>query len=148
MTDEDLPESDHIVRYIKPTMVRENGNPDGSSFVLRANRRDESGLSVNWLEVLGSGRSNQLKVVRELARIQLKRNGRLAELNVGEVLQKVSRELDTLRIVHDPLEELAVFDADPSHALISGLPAADTDQAILIGDLIAKCVTSMHPAEE
>ena len=148
MKGEDLPEQDHIVRYVKPTMVKRNGDADGSSFVLRTNMRDESGLSVNWLEVLGSGRSTQMRAVRRLARIQLKRNGRLAELKIGEVLQSVTRELATLRIIHDPLEEFERFAADPSHALIAGLPAGDSEHAILVGDLIAKCVTSMHPTQD
>jgi len=67
-------------------------------------------------------------------------------MNVGTVLSVVGRELDTLRIVHDPLEGEGCFDADPSHAEIVGLPPGDSDQAMLVGDLIAQCVTCMHPA--
>ena len=59
---------------------------------------------------------------------------------------EVARELDTLRIVHDPLEAKEGFDADPSHAEIIGLPPGDSDQAVLVGDLIAECVIDMHPA--
>ena len=35
---------------------------------------------------------------------------------------------------------------DPSHSQITGLPPGDSDQALLVGDLIAECVTEMHPA--
>jgi len=38
------------------------------------------------------------------------------------------------------------FAADPSHSLISGLPAGNTPEAELIGDMIAECVIGAHPA--
>ena len=66
-------------------------------------------------------------------------------MNVGTVLRDVAEELDTLRIVHDPLEAEEGFDADTSHAEIIGLPPGDADQAVLVGDLIAECVIDMHP---
>lgn len=90
----------------------------------------------------------QLSAVRKLSRLTLKVNGRLAELNVGAVLQCVHEELETLRIVHDPLDESDDFNADPSHALMTGLPPGDSDHAMLVGDMIANCVLAMHPAFE
>ena len=72
--------------------------------------------------------------------------GRFAEMNVGTVLWEVSTELDTLRIVHDPLDAERGFEADPSHAQITGLPPGDSDDALLVGDLMADCVSDMHPA--
>ncbi|WP_446831005.1 hypothetical protein [Candidatus Foliamicus sp.] len=79
-------------------------------------------------------------------RLNLRPNGRFAELNVGKVILKVRVELDTLRIVHDPLEADANHKADVSHAEVRGLPPGNTDQAALVGDLIAECITQMHPA--
>lgn len=67
-------------------------------------------------------------------------------MNVGTVIHHVTTELDSLRIIHDPLEATDRFDADPSHAEITGLPPGDSDQAVLVGDLIAECVIAMHPA--
>ena len=67
-------------------------------------------------------------------------------MNIGTVLREVATELDTLRIVHDPLEANEGFDADPSHAQIIGLPPGDSNHALLVGDLIADCVVDMHPA--
>jgi hypothetical protein len=64
----------------------------------------------------------------------------------GAVREKVAAELATLRIVHDPLDAADNFEADPSHAEIIGLPAGDSPEADLIGDLIAECVIAMHPA--
>ena len=146
MKGDDLPADDHIVRYVKPSMILEDGRADGSDFRLRRNRPDEAGLSVNWLEAFEPGTTRQLSEVRRLCRLTLRPSGRFAEMNVGAVGRRVAEELDTLRILHDPLEAEGTFEADPSHAEIAGLPSGDSEQAILIGDLIAECVTAMHPA--
>ena len=146
MTKDDLPEGDHVVRYVKPSMIQEDGTADGSDFRLRPARPDETSLSVNWLEILGSEKIGQLSAVRGLSRLRMRSTGRFAELQVGAVLRKVAEEWESLRIVHDPLDAEDDFDADPSHSEIIGLPPGDSDQAILVGDLIAECVVEMHPA--
>ncbi len=147
MKGDDLPPEDHIVRYVKPSMIQENGVADGSDFRLRPARPDEKGLSVNWLEVFGSGKAHQFNEVRRLcsSRMSLSQNGRFAELNVGTLLRVVSEELDTLRIIHDPLEAEQNYEADPSHSEVSGLPPGESEQAMLVGDLIAECVVNLHP---
>ena len=142
----DLPAGDQIVRYVKPSMIQEDGTADGSDFLLRSARPDETGLSVNWLEAFGQGKVHQLGEVRRLCRLHLRPNGRFAEMNIGTVIREVAKEVDTLRVIHDPLEATEGFDADTSHAEIIGLPPGDSDQAVLVGDLIAECVIDMHPA--
>ncbi len=142
----DLPSDDHIVRYVKPSMIQEDGTVDGSDFRLRSTKPGEVGLSVNWLEALGPGKAHQLAEVRRLCRLRLRPSGRFAEMNVGTVVCNVAVELDTLRIVQDPLEATVEYDEDPSHAEIIGLPQGDSDQSALIGDLIAECVIGIHPA--
>ena len=64
----------------------------------------------------------------------------------GAFCLEVATELASLRIIHDSLEATDGFDADPSHAEITGLPPGDSDHAVLVGDLIAECVIAMHPA--
>lgn len=128
----DLPAGDHIVRYVKPSLIQEDGTVDGSDFRSRPSRPDETGLSVNWLEAIEPGKARQLAEVRRLCRLRLRPSGRFAEMNVGTVVRKVAVELDTLRIVQDPLEATVEYDADPSHAKIIGLPPGDSDQAALI----------------
>ena len=142
----DLPAGDQIVRYVKPSMIQEDGTADGSDFLLRSARPDETGLSVNWLEAFGPGKVHQLGEVRRLCRLHLRPNGRFAEMNIGTVIREVAKEVDTLRVIHDPLEATEGFDADTSHAEIIGLPPGDSDQSVLVGDLIAECVIDMHPA--
>lgn len=144
MKGDSLPAGDQIVRYVKPSMIRDDGTADGSDFRLRPGRPDDTGLSVNWLEKFEPGKDHQLNEVRRLIRLRLSPNGRLAEMNVGTVIRRVSEELESLRIVHDPLESTDLFDPDPSHAEITGLPPGDSDHALLVGDLIAECVVEMH----
>jgi len=146
MTKVDLPNDEHVVRYVKPTMVKEDGTISPKEFVLRHERPDETGLSVNWLEIFGWDKSYQLKKVRRLSRLQLSKNGRFAEMNVGKIKKKVAEEMDSLRIIHNPLEAEGSYEADPSHAEITGLPAGDSDQATIIGYLIAECVLKLYPA--
>ena len=146
MNRDDLPADDQIVRYVKPSMIQDDGTADGSDFRLRASRPDETGLSVNWLEAFEPGNVHQLSEVRRLCRLRLSPRGRFAEMNVGTVLREVATVLGTLRIVHDPLEANERFDTDPSHAQIIGLPPGDSDHALLVGDLIADCVIAMYPA--
>ena len=146
MMQDNIPAGDHIVRYVKPSMIQDDGTADGSDFRLRPTRPDETGLSVNWLEAFEPGKRNQLDEVRRLFRLHRKPNGRFAEMNVGTIIRQVAEELETLQIVHDPLEATDEFEADPSHAEITGLPPGESDQAILVGDLIAECVIRMHPA--
>lgn len=146
MKNYDLPPDDHIVRYVKPSMIRRDGTPDGADFRLRPNRPDETGLSVNWLEVLGSGKGHQLAKVRQLCRLERKLAARFAELNVDATIRSVSEESMALRVVHEPLEADEAYEADPSHAEITGLPPGESDLAIYVGDLISQCVVAMHPA--
>ena len=145
MKGDSLPRDDQIVRYVKPSMIQEDGAADGSDFRLRPTRPDETGLSVNWLGAFEQGKDAQINEVRRLCRLRLKPNGRFAEMNIGTVISRVAKELDSLRVVHDPLDAEENFDADPSHAEIVGLPPGDTDHALLVGDLIAECVIAMHP---
>lgn len=146
MKGDSLPVDDQIVRYLKPSMIQEDGAADGSDFRLRSATSGETGLSVNWLEIFGQRKAHQMDEVRRLCRLRLRPNGRFAEMNVGTVICQVADELDSLRIIHDPLDADENFEADPSHAEIIGLPPGDSDHAVLVGDMIAECVIAMHPA--
>lgn len=144
MNSADLPDNDHVVRYAKPTSVREDGSVDGSAFRLRRNDR---GLSVNWLEYFqGLLKSQQLDKIRQLSRLTMRPNGRLAELNIADAKRHVQSRLTTLRFIHVPLAVEGKYQPDPSHAEITGLPPGDSPEAALIGDMIAECIETVHPA--
>ena len=144
MTGTDLPDDDQVVRYAKPTTVRGDGSVDGSAFRLRPS---DKGLSVNWLDYYQRfDKSQQLDKVRRSSRLTMRSNGRLAELNIGVTKRHVQKRLKNLRFIHAPLAAEGEYQPDPSHAEIIGLPPGDTPEAALIGDMIADCIQTIHPA--
>lgn len=143
MTGGILADDGHVVRYVKPRLVEDDGQVNGAAFLLRSG---ESGLSISihWLEAFGAiGRPDQLAEVRSRSRLQMSRNGRLAELPVGDTRRRVRAEAGPeILFVRDPLRETDRFPEDPSHSLITGLPAEDSLEADRIAELIAECVTA------
>lgn len=134
----DLEDDSHVVRYARPSALREDGTVSGEVFQLRD---QEPYLSVNWLEYFeGCSKEQQLREVIQLIRLELKATGHLAKVHVSSTIHHVQERLDDLRIVHCPLEADEKYKADPSHSGIVGLPPAGSPEAELIGDLIAQCV--------
>ena len=107
---------------------------------------------MNWLEVFDGDLCSQIESVRQRSRLELRRTARFARLNVGNVRQKVAQEAQRrgieIGIVPDRLCAEGKYPADPSHALITGLPPVATDRedeeddATTVSDLIAECVIS------
>ena len=141
MTGDDLPNEDHVVRYVKPSQFDEDEGVNGSAFQLRQN---EGGLSVHWLECFEDlVKPQQLDEVRRLSRLTISRNGRLAEVNVGRTKQHLEEQLSGIRFVHQPLNAEGDYEANPSHSEILGLP--DFPDEELIVDMIAECIEAIHP---
>ncbi len=144
MSRQELPESDHVVHYVPDRLIGERNNLDPAAFMLRPAdmKYDPSGVSVNWLEFTGSSsKDEQLAQIREWSTLTLRKSGRFAELNVGNVLGMINAELDCAKIVHDPKE-------DPSHSLILGLPTPEEpDFSEDIGLIIVDCVLELHPGK-
>ena len=143
MIGDEIPDQDHVLRYVKPSLL-DGSAVDGGAFVLR---ETETGLSVNWLEILESaGHADPVSEVRRLSRISLASTGKLVKLNVNHIKQHVSSGANeagfflTLNVLEDPLPGTPNFDPDPSHAEIRGLPNYADDAAMLIGDLLAECI--------
>ncbi len=147
MTGLDLPHEAHVVRYVKPTDVRDSGKIAGAAFCLRAWRADDTRLSVNWLECFDNlTKEEQVAEVRRLSRLTMRQRGRLAELNVGATKEHLRSRLDSVRFVHAPLAAEDTHEADPSHSEVNDLPAEDSPEAELIGDMIAQTITAIYPA--
>ena len=146
MTPRTIQDSDNLVRYIGYRMFR-NGVLDGAAFHLRPG---EEGLSVNLLDAAGGlTRAEQVAAVQRSIHLTVGRNARFAELNAGQIRQRLAGALPGLRIVHRPAQPSARFPwPDPSHSEIRGLPPPRTDsqQHRLMGDLLARCVRRLHPA--
>ena len=149
MSGNDLPENDHIVRYVRPSNL-EFGKVNIAEFKLREDRSNEKGVSVNWLEYYENlSKEEQLAEVRRVkaSRLTLRKNGKFAELNVGKIKRLLSEELPDLRVIHTPRDTEKTFLADPSHSEIIGLPSGDADQFHLVAQIIVReCIHDLHPA--
>ncbi len=146
MTGKTLPNSDHVVRHARFTDFAdlEAGILNCSAFQLGS---DELGLSVNWLECFnGHDKSGQLDEVRNHIQRRLGPNGLFAELNVGFTLGHLADTLPNLEFINTPSPPMGSFSADPSHSDLLGLPPRESLESEFIGDLIAECVTGLHPA--
>lgn len=141
-----LPDEDNVVRYVRPGLV-DDGTVDGSAFVLRPG---EEALSVNWLECFEGTVSEQVDQVRAHVHLNLRPNGVLARLNVGDGKTAASSgpEGTGIEFASDPqpANPPDYPDPDPSHALVSGLPSGESSAAAAIGDRIRNALTDIHPA--
>lgn len=141
MKGEGLPGDANVVHYVSPSRITETGEAGWDGF-----RRNAEGAppSVHWLEQLGSGTSEQVSAARRVARVQLRPNGRLVELRVGDVVA----QREEIKFVHDPLCATEKYPADPSHSDMIGVPARGAANERLVCEVIASCVTRMHKAVE
>jgi hypothetical protein len=138
-----IPDEDHIARYCKPSKISEDGQIEFGAFMLR---KDEKGLSVDWLEFLKcSSREDEIIEMRKIypLRLTVGAKAKIAVLNVGEVCKKVQTEsLDKriLKVIHEPLinDPLVI---DP-HSEIYNLKQDDE----LIAELILEIVREGYPA--
>ena len=144
MIGNELPDDAHVVRYVKSSWINDaDGSIDGEAFRLRPNDR---GISVNWLEWFRNRtKAQQLNGVRGLIRLEMRKSGCLAELNVGTAKQHVFKHT-VLSFIHRPLPAEGIYEADPSHSEITGLPPGDSLPAALLGDMIAESIVATRPA--
>ena len=145
MTPRIIQDSDNLVRYVGLEKFR-RGRLSGTAFRLRPG---EEGLSVNLLDAAGGlTKAEQVAAVQRSIHLRVGRNARFAELNAGQIRQRLADALPGLRIIHRPAQPSARFPwPDPSHSEIRGLPPPrpDSQQHRLIGDMLARCVRRLHP---
>ena len=135
-----LSEQDNIVRYVKPSSIHK-GKVNGNEFKLRPN---ETGISANWMEFFRGTKEFQIKEIKSLARIKLNKNGKYAELNVGSVCKVELEKLQSLKVRKSPLKKDRVFKEDGSHCEIV-VQALENLNMIIVGEIIAKCISTLHP---
>jgi hypothetical protein len=126
--------------------LTENGEVTAAAFQLTPGKEQEH-ISVNWLEFLElPDRKSEIAEIRRVLAakgLTLRRTGRFAVLQVGEVLDFVRTEAPDsrdLQILHEPEPD------DPSHSGIFGLGLGLEDD--LIAELIAQTVNETHNAVE
>ena len=97
---------------------------NGGAFALR---KDETGLSVNWLEILQSaGFEDPINEIRRLSRMTFASTGKFVKLNISQTKQHVSTAANEagisldLSVLEAPLPGTPCFEPDPSHAEIHG----------------------------
>lgn len=119
-TETDIPDSDHVLRYCKPSNIVDGKISPGAFGI----RPGEQSLSVNWMEFFGK----ETSIVRQIEKIQkamranlaLKRGGRFAKINAGSAREQV----DGLAIKHLPTPK------NRSHAGIF-YPGGDNEETAL-----------------
>jgi len=138
-----LADDHHVLRYVAPKHV-DNGIINGSGFLRRPH---ELASSVNWMEWFALPIENQVLGIRSVRRLTYAKNGRLARINVGNTRRYVEERAQIeLSFRHDPLPAELDHAADPSHALIHGIPALDSPHSELIQDLLAESIITHFPA--
>ncbi len=149
-----VPGADHVARYLKPTAC-DNGTATSSGFQYKKGtdgKPNEREISVNWLEFFNKEAPIQdnLEKVREAfleKQYGLRKNGRFAVLNIGEMCDKVEEgtaehtELVSLMVKHTPFKD------DLSHSSIFGMPS-DVEGEFLVSAILANCAngTGLFPA--
>lgn len=153
MKGSEIQETHRVVRYVSPRLVHPTGHADPEAFVdagafeLRKfrDKTDETGLSVNWLDKFSGTPESQLQEVVRRLRVTVRKNGRFAELVVGELKALLAAEDIEASVIRDPLEEDDEHVADPSHAQVLGLPPPCTDRATEVGAVLARAALVRLP---
>ena len=149
MTDKEIPDPDNVVLYAKPSQIvdAQLAQVNGSAFVWNGRG---SGLSANWLEYfVYLSKEGQIDKIIELIHRDMRPTGGLAELNVGNVLECISEELDEPRFFHKPSppDPPRHPKKDPTHCELVGVPTSTSEDRVMaaeIGEMIAECVTAVH----
>ena len=142
-----LPEEDYVLRYIGKKHV-DNGVVNGSGFMRRPT--EDTPPSVNWMEYFPPPMTNQVAEISAHRRIKYEKRGKLVRINVGHTKRYVAENARwpvaenqraiILAFLHDPLRAENKWPADPSHAVIDGIPMEKTPDAELIRDLLVDCI--------
>ena len=139
----ELSNENHVIHYVRPRYMLSDGTIDGSQFKLRIN--DIDGLSVNWLEYFSNYiKCDQIKKIKSSINLKIQKNSGFAEFNVGDTKSTFYKEGEKLNFIHAPIIKSNNHNADPSHSLVIGLPAYGSPKSAEIGDLLAKCIKTIH----
>jgi hypothetical protein len=136
-----------VLRYIRKKHV-DNGIVNGAGFMRRP--AEDTPPSVNWMECFPPPTANQVAEISGRRRIRYEKRGKLVQINVGHTKRYVTENAArliaenasaiVLAFLHDPLRAEKDWSADPSHAVIDGIPVEKTPNAEGIQDLLVDCI--------
>ncbi|MBP6379945.1 MAG: hypothetical protein KA312_05965 [Sphingorhabdus sp.] len=119
-----LPDADHIVRYVPWTKVEKDADDNvlGVLAVAYQRREGEEALSVNWLERVGV--VDELTALRETlsfmqSTLNVGKKGRLAISNVADFKGICAKREQRVRIIHAPV------DGNEPHSEVRQIPRED-----------------------
>ena len=125
MSQNNVPDEDHIVRYVSWQRVDKDADGNVRGILAEAFRRksDEDGLSVNWLERAAAPAAQKLKKTVELLTKDLKigPKSRVAVANVAVFKKVCGRRNAKIRIVHIPV------DGNEPHSEVRQFPRDDDE---------------------
>jgi hypothetical protein len=118
-----LPNDDHVMRYVPWGRLRRDGDDNVLGFLPEAfqRRENEDSLSVNWLEHFAGDRDSQITASVRMFRnsITVGTKSAFGIANVGKIKDVCRDNGATVRIIYEPT------DSNPGHAGIRRLPRDD-----------------------
>lgn len=135
MPHKDLPEADHVVRFIKPSLIlwdETTGEAKGCFPQAFRLRDGEAYLSVSWLEFFPGSRTESLQRIREHAEHGIRARHGFGVLNVGQMHQAAQSVSEKIRIIHEPT------DGNPSHSSVRRYPNNNEEFFALLANLAAR----------
>lgn len=135
MAHKDLPDADHVVRFIKPTLIvwdETTGAAKGCFPQAFRLREGEEYLSVSWLEFFPGSRTESLRKIREHAEHKIRGSHGFGILNVGQMHQVAKDVSEKIRIIHEPT------DGNPSHSSVRRYPKDKDEFFALLASMAGK----------
>ena len=135
---ENLPDEDHVMRYVPWSRLRKDEHENVIGFLWQAFelRQNESELSMNWLEYFDGDRDEKIRqsvrIFRQTRKVGPKSAYGIG--NVGKIKRTCSEGGTQVRIVYDPEE------VNLSHSVIRRLPRDDSS---LLDALAADAFTDL-----
>lgn len=143
----------HVLRYVQPKCIEiaEDGTPTVQGTAFWSRPRDNNMPSYNWMECFDGTIEQQVDEIRNRKRMNYSATALLARLNVGIVINALHdafSEECLSRFIHDPLDpDPPQYELDdPSHALMTHMPAEGEPLVEAIGDILAGCIIGQFPA--
>jgi hypothetical protein len=132
-----LPEADHVIRIVKPSLVmRDEANQVIGCFPQAFRLRDdERDLSVNWLEHFPGAKEERLRQVRDHAEVEVRPNTGFACINVGVIHESCADLSLEVRIIHEPTDD------NPAHSAIHRYPRNHDELFIVLANIAGRDLT-------